>query len=108
LVKAAGLEDTAAEQNGSSRLSTESGRGFILRMKVTQNCTLAITIDGASAQNYDLTSGDIIEWKADKTIALELSNAGGVDTELNGKPLRPFGPLDVPIYVVLDANGVKQ
>lgn len=108
LAKSAGHEEAEAEQNGLSKPPAEPARGFILRMKVTQNCSLAVTIDGASAQNYDLTSGDIIEWKADKTIALELSNAGGVDTELNGKPLKPFGPLDVPIYVVLDANGVKQ
>ena len=106
--KAAGHEEAVPEQGGSLKPSAEPARGFILRMKVTQNGTLAVTIDGVSAQNYDLTSGDIIEWKADKTIALELSNAGGVDTELNGKPLKPFGPVDAPIYVVLDANGVKQ
>jgi hypothetical protein len=107
-VNAAGQEEAAAELVGAPKPPAEPSRGFILRMKVTQNGTLAVTIDGASPQNYELTSGDIIEWKADKTIALELSNAGGVDSELNGRPLKPFGPAEVPIYVVLDANGVKQ
>ncbi len=84
------------------------GKGFIVRMKVTRNGTLAVTIDGAAVQNYDLTVGDIIEWKAEKNITLDLSNAGGIEAELNGKPLKPFGPADKPAYVVLDADGVKQ
>lgn len=108
LANTAGNEEAVAEQSSPAKPATEPAKGFRLRMKVTQNGTLAVIIDGASAQNYDLTSGDIIEWKADRTIALELSNAGGVDTELNGKPLKPFGPVDAPIYVVLDANGVNQ
>jgi len=108
MAKTADHEEAAPELGSSSKPAAEPARGFILRMKVIQNSTLAVTIDGASAQNYDLASGDIIEWKADRTIALELSNAGGVESELNGKPLKPFGPADVPAYVVLDANGVKQ
>lgn len=83
-------------------------KGLFVRMKVTQAGTLAVTIDGAAAQNYDLAGGDVIEWKADRNIALELSNAGGVEVELNGKPLKPFGPPGNPGYVLLDANGVKQ
>jgi cytoskeletal protein RodZ len=106
--KSEGSEEPAPELNDSAKPPPEPGRGFILRMRVIQNGTLTVTIDGASSQNYDLASGDIIEWKADRTIALELSNAGGVDAELNGRPLKPFGPLDTPIYVVLDAQGVKQ
>jgi len=86
----------------------ETGKGFIVRMKVVQNGTLAVTIDGGAVQNYDLTVGDFIEWKAEKTITLDLSNAGGIEAELNGKPLKPFGPAGTPAYVVLGADGVKQ
>jgi len=75
---------------------------------VTQNGTLAVTIDGATPQSYDLAAGDVIEWKAEKNITLDVSNAGGVEAELNGKPLSSFGPAGKPAYIVLDADGIKQ
>lgn len=95
-------------ERSDAQMPTDTSKGFIVRMKVTQNGTLAVTIDGAASQNYDLSVGDVIEWKAEKNIALELSNAGGVEAELNGKPLRSFGPAGNHAYVVLDANGVKE
>lgn len=86
----------------------ETAKGFIVRMKVIQNGALAVAIDGAAAQNYELSVGDVIEWKAVKNITLELSNAGGVETELNGRALKPFGPAGQPAYIVLGAEGVKE
>lgn len=85
----------------------EPVNAFILRMKVTSDSTLSVTIDGSTAQDYELDAGDVIEWKAEKSMALELSNAGGVEAELNGVPLKPFGPAGNPAYVVLDAEGVR-
>lgn len=99
-------EEKRSEQIAANR-SSEPENAFILRMKVTSDCILAVTIDGTSAQDYELTAGDVIEWKADKNIALELSDAGGVEAELNGKALQPFGPAGKPAYVVLDAKGIK-
>lgn len=85
----------------------EQTKGFIVRMKVTQSGTLTVNIDGATSQAYDLVVGDAIEWKAARTITLELSNAGGVEAELNGKPLKSFGPAGKPAVVVLDIEGVR-
>lgn len=99
-------EEKLPEQIVASRLP-EQENAFILRMKVTSDCVLAVTIDGTSAQDYELTAGDVIEWKADQSIALELSDAGGVEAELNGKHLQPFGPAGKPAYVILDAKGIK-
>lgn len=100
------LENT--EKTATSKRSTDAGRWFILKIKVTQNGTLAATVDGSIPQRYELAVGDIIEWKAEKKVSLELSNAGGVDVELNGAPYKPLGPLGKPVYVELDADGVKQ
>jgi hypothetical protein len=86
----------------------ERSKGFILKIKVTQNGTLTATVDGSVPQRYELAIGDIIEWKAEKKVSLELSNAGGVDVELNGAPYKPLGPLGKPAYIELDADGVKQ
>jgi cytoskeletal protein RodZ len=87
---------------------SESSKGFIVRMKVVQSGTLMVTIDGSASQGYDLIIGDSIEWKADRSITLELSNSGGVEVELNGKQLKSFGHPGTPAVVVLDAEGVRQ
>jgi cytoskeletal protein RodZ len=86
----------------------ESSKGFIVRMKVTQSGTLKVTIDGSTSQDYDLSVGDSIEWKAERNIALELSNSGGVDVELNGRQLKPLGLTGKSAVVVLDAEGLRQ
>jgi len=97
----------SANQNAAPAPPAEHSKGFIVRMKVSQNGTLNVTIDGALTQTYDLTVGDAIEWKAEKNIALELSNAGGVEVQINGKPLKSLGPAGEAVSVVLDANGVR-
>ncbi len=90
------------------KLPTDAGKGFIVKIKVSQSGTLTATVDGSVSQQYELVVGDIIEWKAEKSVTLELSNAGGVDLELNGKPCKPLGPNGKPGYFELDAEGVKQ
>jgi cytoskeletal protein RodZ len=89
-----------------SKLPAETAKGFILKIKVTRNGTLTATVDGSTAEQYELTVGDVIEWKAENKVVLDLSNAGGVDVELNGKPYRQLGVPGKPLYVELDANGV--
>ena len=111
-------EETVVEQKQSDSLPTardggqktavESARGFVVRLKVTQSGTLTVTIDASTSQAYDLAVGDSIEWKAERTISLELSNAGGVEAELNGRPLKPFGQSGKPATVVLDSEGIRQ
>ncbi|QOX80565.1 helix-turn-helix domain-containing protein [Trichlorobacter lovleyi] len=82
--------------------------GFMIRMKVNRNSSLSVVIDDAASQGYELTSGDLIEWKAARTIALDLSDAGSVDIELNGTPLKLQATPGKPAYVVLDANGLRR
>ena len=82
--------------------------GFMVRMKVNRNSSLSVTIDDAASQGYDLTSGDLIEWKATRTIALDLTDAASVEIELNGTPLKLQISSDKPAYIVLDAHGIKQ
>lgn len=87
---------------------SDVAKGFILKIRVTQSGTLSAAVDGTGSQQYELVVGDVIEWKAEKSVTLELSNAGGVDVELNGKPYKSLGPLGKAAYVELDADGVKQ
>ena len=97
-----------SEKTVTSNRPAEASKGFILKIKVTQNGTLTSTVDGSPPQQYELSVGDVIEWKAEKKVALELSNAEGVEVELNGKPYKSLGPPGKPVYVELDADGVKQ
>ena len=101
-------DSAPAAQTEVQKPVAESPRGFVVRLKVTQGGTLTVTIDGSTSQAYDLVVGDSIEWKAERTISLELSNAGGVETELNGRQLKPFGQPGKPATVVLDSEGIRQ
>lgn len=85
----------------------EPSKGLIVRLKVVQNGTLTVTIDGGTPQNYDLTIGDVIEWKAEKRVVLDVSNAGGVEAEVNGRAVKPFGAAGKPASVVLDAENTQ-
>jgi cytoskeleton protein RodZ len=108
IVKQIQTDSPLPVHNGVQKSTAESTRGFVVRLKVTQSGTLTVTIDASSSQDYELAVGDSIEWKADKTISLELSNAGGVEAELNGKQLKPFGQSGKPATVVLDSEGIRQ
>lgn len=101
-------EQSDTEEAAPPKRTTETAKAFILKIKVTQNGTLTAIVDNATAQQYDLTSGDIIEWKAEKKVTLDLSNAGGVDVELNGKPYKALGASGKPASVEMDADGIKQ
>jgi hypothetical protein len=101
-------EPPAAVKPPASLPPPETSKGFILKIKVTQNGMLTSTVDDSGPQQYELEVGDVIEWKAEKTVTLELSNAGGVDVELNGRPYRSLGPPGEPGYIELDASGVKE
>jgi len=85
----------------------DTAKGFILKIMVTHNGSMTVTVDGSTPQDYELTVGDIIEWKAEKTIALDVSNAGGIELELNGKPYKQLGPSGKPVYVELNSDGIK-
>ncbi|MFZ4854941.1 MAG: RodZ domain-containing protein [Desulfuromonadaceae bacterium] len=101
-------ERITVEKSPPSERPAVAANGFILKIKVTQNGTLMVTVDDSSAQPYELTTGDVIEWKAEKKVALELSNAGRIDIELNGKPYKSLGASGKPVYVEIDTNAVVQ
>lgn len=94
------------EKNGGSgpAMSEVLSGGIVLKLKANQDSSLNVTIDGLISQQYDLKTGDLIEWKADKVITLDVGNAGGVEAELNGKSLKPFGEPNKFAHVVLKAD----
>lgn len=106
--KSAPQPEAAAEQTAAVP-PVKSQSGFMVRMKVKRNSNLTVTIDDAATQGYELTSGDLIEWKATRTIAFDLSDVGGVEIELNGTSLKlPDSSGGRSAYLVLDANGIRR
>lgn len=83
-------------------------KGIVLRLKVVQNGKLHITMDGAVSQEYDLTAGDLVEWKAEKLFILDLDNAGSVEGELDGAPLPPFGKPGEAAHLAIRKGGVSR
>lgn len=81
-----------------------TNRGIVLKMRALEDGYLKLTIDDTITQQYDLKAGDLIEWKADKVFSLDMENAGGVEAELNGKLLKPFGVKGSPAHVTLSAG----
>jgi hypothetical protein len=53
-----------------------------------------------------LKAGDLIEWKGEKVFALDIGNAGGIEGEFNGRPLKAFGEPGKTAHVTLKAEGV--
>ena len=101
--QAAGRDDKGGGDSIPAGTLSQPG-GSVLKLKVNQDSSLNVTIDGMISQQYDLKAGDLIEWKADKVITLDLGNAGGIEAEFNGKPLKPFGEPGKSAHVVLKAD----
>lgn len=85
--------------------SEQPAKGIVLRLKINQDSWLNITIDGAVSQQYDLKAGDLIEWKGERLFTLDLGNAGGIEGEFNGKPLKPFGEEGKAAHIELKGDG---
>lgn len=87
--------------------SSPSPQGMVLKIKVIEDGWLDITIDDAVTQHYELKSGDLIEWKGEKSFTLDIGNAGGVEAELDGKALKPFGKSGETTHVLFKAGDEK-
>lgn len=96
--------DVTAAEGEERGTPTAEGTGVILRLKVNEQCWLQVTIDDSVSRQYDLQAGDLIEWKAGRLISLDIGNAGGVEAELNGSPLPPFGERGDVVHLTFRAD----
>jgi len=82
--------------------------GLVLRLKAVSDGRVHITIDGSISQEYDLVSGDLVEWKAENAFLLDLEDAASVEGELDGVKLTPFGKQGEAVHLVLNAEGIHK
>ncbi|QXM10323.1 DUF4115 domain-containing protein [Geomonas subterranea] len=78
--------------------------GVVLRLRFNRDSWLSITIDDSISQRYDLKAGDIIEWKGQRSFALDLGDGGAVEGEFNGRPLKALGEAGKPAHVELKGD----
>lgn len=81
--------------------------GVTLRIKALRKGNLLITLDEVTTQSYDLTAGDLIEWRADRSIHLELDDPRSVAFEVNGKPYTPTAQSGGALVLALTEQGVS-
>jgi hypothetical protein len=79
----------------------QTSSGIYLKLKAERDSGLTITIDGALTQRYDLKSGDLIEWKGERSISVDIDSPGAIAAEFNGKPLSLPGGSDGPVHLDL-------
>ena len=82
--------------------------GLILRLKAVNDCKMQITIDGSVSQEYNLSAGDLVEWKAASDFQLDLDNASSVEAELDGTPLKPFGDHGKAAHLIISKTGIRN
>lgn len=100
MVTAAGSQPVAGQQLVGESLSD----GVVLRLKVVQDSWLTITIDDAMSQQYELKSGDVIEWKGERSFMLDVGNGAAFEGDFNGKPIQSLGEAGEPAHLVLRAK----
>lgn len=83
---------------------SDATEGVVLRLKVIHDSWLTMTIDDAMTQQYELKSGDVIEWKGERSFMLDVGNGAAFEGEFNGRPIQPLGEAGKPAHVVLKAN----
>jgi transcriptional regulator with XRE-family HTH domain len=79
----------------------QTSPGIYLKLKAERDSGLTITIDGALTQRYDLKSGDLIEWKGERSISVDIDSPEAIVAEFNGKPLSLSGGSDGPVHLDL-------
>jgi len=89
-------------------LASGENQGIVLRLKAVSDGRIHITIDGSVSQDYDLVTGDLVEWKAEYTFILDLDNAASVEGELDGVKLGSFGEQGRAAHLVLKADGLHK
>ncbi len=80
----------------------------VLKAKILTECRLTMTIDDMPSQQYDLKTGDQVEWIGVRYFALEMDNAGAIEVILNDKPLPSLGKSGDTATVVITADGQIQ
>jgi len=97
----------SADQPAQKASATDE-KGVVLKLKVVQDTSLHIVLDGTVSQQYDLKAGDVIEWKGEKSFLVDLGNGDAVEAELNGNQLKKLGEQGKPVHLIIRSDGLHK
>jgi hypothetical protein len=86
--------DSTAITGAATSTATTAGtqpKGVDLRLQLTQDCWLSITVDGRRVVYETLPAGTVKEFRGAHMITLRAGNAGGVIATVDGQPLGTLG-----------------
>jgi len=83
-------------------------QSIVLRLKAVSDGKISVTIDGSIPHEYDLVTGDLVEWMAENEIMLDIENSASVEGELDGVKLANFGEEGKAAHLVLKAGGIHK
>ncbi|MBA7689363.1 hypothetical protein ES703_97869 [subsurface metagenome] len=73
------------------KVTEEKKTTLILSVTAIEEVWVGITVDGKEEAQELLQAGDFRAWEAEGSLKIRVGNAGGIELELNGKPLEPLG-----------------
>ncbi|MCK4649132.1 helix-turn-helix domain-containing protein [bacterium] len=73
------------------KVTEEKKTTLILSVTAIEEVWVGITVDGKEEAQELLQAGDFRTWEAEGSLKIRVRNAGGIELELNGKPLEPLG-----------------
>ncbi len=80
-----------------------------LTLKALDKSWILVTLDdGKLSKELDLSQGDTRSFQAERSFKLRIGNAGGVDIQLNGKPLGVLGTTGQVVEITLPAGSDSQ
>ena len=85
-------EDRATEAEGqSTEKPAVQANEHILSASASQDVWIQVRTDNKDTYNVLMKPGEKREWKAQEGMRIVLGNAGGIDLNWDGKPLKPLG-----------------
>lgn len=103
------VKKEVAEKTKSTAVSQvkEELTEIILGIKAKENCLVTLKVDGRLVFHRVLEKGRFEAWQANDKIEMSLSNAGGVELQLNGQVLPSLGRKKQAVKnIVITKNGL--
>lgn len=108
--KVAVLEKAAEPEKPATKVitSTPAVPKINVGIHAKEDCWIKATVDNKVIFQSILKKGRFESWQAHEKIELSLGNAGGIELELNGKPISPLGRRGQSVKkILINSDGLK-
>jgi cytoskeletal protein RodZ len=74
---------------------------LVLKGNVKERTWMRVSVDGGDPKEYIFEPGSRPQWKGERLFDIMVGNAGGIELELNGKPLGTLGKRGKVVHLIL-------